>query len=297
MGRNVLVLGGTRFFGKRLVQALVENGDKVTVATRGETPVSSGVSHVKVDRFNSESMQKAFTDTKWDLVYDQICFAPNDAKDAIEVFKGNVSRYILTSTLSTYAFNDKPNKVEKDFDPFAYPITYGRKEDFDYGEGKRLAEAVFFQEAPFDVVAIRPPVVLGLDDYTERLHYHIRKVANNEPIGFSEPDSNVSFVDSAELAAFLLWCGDQSFTGPVNASSRDQLSLTDLLTLIENTVDKKARVEEPGDDVESSPLNFPASYYQDVALAASYGFEFSQLESWLPKLISDIAREENLVKD
>ncbi|WP_416149142.1 NAD-dependent epimerase/dehydratase family protein [Salipaludibacillus sp. HK11] len=292
--RKVLVLGGTRFFGKRLVQKLLDHGDEVTVATRGETANSFGskVHHLKVDRFDRGSMEKTFQDGEWDVVYDQICFSPDDAEDACEIFAGRVKRYVFTSTLSVYHFNEKAEKIEKDFDPYNYQLQSGRKEQFDYAEGKRLAEATFFQKATFPVVAPRPPVVFGLDDYTERLHYHVRKVINGEEIGVDQPDVKVSFVDSDDLANFLFWTGFQEFIGPINASASDQISLRAMMELIERATDKVALISSDGTNEERSPINFPVSYYQDVSTAEANGYYFKKLSEWFEPLIQSIVKQE-----
>lgn len=292
--RKVLVLGGTRFFGKRLVDKLIANQDQVTVATRGETGHSFGnkVRHVKVDRFDRKSMQLALQDEEWDIVYDQICFAPDDAKDACDIFDGKIKRYVLTSTLSVYAFDDKAEKEEKDFDPYNYEIMYGRKEVFDYGEGKRLAEAVFLQKANFPVVAARPPIVFGVDDYTERLHYHIRKIMAGEKIGIEHPEAVVSFVDSEDLANFLFWLGSEEITGPVNASAPDQISLRNMLDVMETKTGKSANVGAPATKDDSSPMNFPRSIYQDVSLAKASGYSFKPLAEWFDELIEEIVKKE-----
>lgn len=103
---------------------------------------------------------------EWDTVFDNICYSPQAAKDACEVFQGKVRRYILTSTLSVYDPAPRKHK-ENDVNPYIYPVTLGGKDDFSYGEAKRLAEAVFLQQADFPVAAVRFPIVLGEDDYTE----------------------------------------------------------------------------------------------------------------------------------
>lgn len=292
--RKILVLGGTRFFGKRLVHKLIENGDDVTVATRGEAEDDFGerVERVKIDRFNRESLQEAFKEGSWDVIYDQICFSPDDAQDMCDIFADRVGKYVMTSTLSVYSFDEKAEKVEMDFDPFSYELAYGRKEDFDYGEGKRLAEAVFFQKASFPVAAPRPPIVLGVDDYTERLHYHVRKILAGEVIGIDHLENRVSFVDSDYLAEFLFWVGSSDLTGPVNCSAPDQITLGEMISLMEEKTGKTAIVKAPGSPEQSSPMNFPVSIYQNVSLAESAGYSFKPLSEWFEPLIEAIVEQE-----
>src|SRR4051812_42827028 len=78
---KVLVLGGTRFVGKRLVHLLADQGHEVTVGSRGKTMVSfpSNVRRLKLDRASMDSMAAALQNSQWDIVYDQICFYADDA--------------------------------------------------------------------------------------------------------------------------------------------------------------------------------------------------------------------------
>ncbi|ADI00380.1 NAD-dependent epimerase/dehydratase family protein [Salisediminibacterium selenitireducens] len=288
---KVLVLGGTRFFGKRLTERLLKEGKEVTLATRGESgnPFGNTVHHLKVDRFNRGSMEKIFQDGEWDVIYDQICFSPDDAMDAVDIFSGRTGRYVFTSTLSVYDFDDKGCKKEDDFDPFHYPLKEGRKEAFSYGEGKRLAEAVFAQKADFPVTMVRPPIVVGTDDYTKRLQYYMQRIQNRQPIGLDQPDARLSFVHAGELADFLYFAGHETFTGPVNTSSPDAVSLHELMQLMQHELQDGSVIIQPtSDSVEASPMNFPASYYQDVNRAKEAGFAFSPMSNWLPGLIRDL---------
>ena len=82
---NVLVIGGTRFFGIHMVNKLLENGHQVTIATRGNTVVkfNNSVDKIIFDRNNDESIKKTFLGKKYDIVIDKI--APNIiAKDFVK---------------------------------------------------------------------------------------------------------------------------------------------------------------------------------------------------------------------
>ena len=81
MPKHILVIGGTRFFGKLLVQRLLRAGHRVTIATRGYAPdpFGSRIERVRVDRRNEHAMRNAFRDAAFDIVYDQMCYSPLDA--------------------------------------------------------------------------------------------------------------------------------------------------------------------------------------------------------------------------
>ncbi|MFF2910368.1 NAD-dependent epimerase/dehydratase family protein [Paenibacillus sp. NPDC057934] len=289
--RNILVLGGTRFFGKRLVDRLVEDKDcEVTIVTRGETPDAFGnrVRRVHVNRRDQAALAEAVGDREWDVVYDNICFSPNDAAAACAIFDGKAKRYILTSSLSVYDFSDKVI-TEGDFDAAAYPLQYGEAEDFSYKEGKRLAEAVLIQRASFPVVTVRIPIVLGTDDYTRRLHFHIEHIRNGEPIAI-DPKPQMSFIRSDEAADFLYWLGGSDITGPVNACSNGALQMGELLGMIETVVGKKAVIVADAPIEHSSPFYIHQPWFMDTTKARSAGYSFLDLATWMPELITVLNR-------
>lgn len=289
---KVLVLGGTRFFGKKLVSLLLKNGNDVTIATRGKTldPFGNKVKRLLIDREDYQSLRSAVETTQWDIVYDNICYSSQEAIEACEIFAGKVKHYILTSTLSVYEFGDEKRK-EEDFDPYSYPIRIGARTDFPYGEGKRLAEAVFFQKANFPVSAVRFPIVLGLDDYTKRLHFHIQQVRKEKAIGIPNEKALISFITSDEAASFLNWLGNQPLVGPINACSKGELSLDQILTLVEKTVGKKAIVKQHMAEEQMSPFGIPQSWYMDTSKANEAGFVFQHLETWFPTLVREISNQ------
>lgn len=283
---KILVFGGTRFFGKKLVTRLLADGHDVTIATRGKATDDFGDA-VKRVKMNRESREALFclAQENWDVVYDNICFSPQDALYSIAAFRDKVGKYVYTSSLSVYRMRDRA-LVEADFDPFHYELVTGSREDFDYGEGKRLAEAVFFQKANFPVVAVRFPIVLGEDDYTGRLEFHIDHVQAGEEIGMPNEEAEMGFISSDEAADFLCWVGTKSdIVGPINATSDSVYRLSELMGLIEDATGKTAIVEEITEDNDDSPFGVEKTYYLDNAKAKEAGFAFQDLHEWLPKLI------------
>lgn len=292
---KILVLGGTRFFGKKLVNLLIEEGHDVTIATRGNVQHDFGdkVKQVKLDRKNPESLKQIVGEEHWDIVYDNICFSSNEAQAACDIFEGKIKKYVFTSTLSTLDQKLGANLSEGEFNPYDYEIQYGDVEDFSYGEGKRQAEAVFFQKAGFPVVAVRFPIVLGEDDYTRRLHFHIEKVANEKAIGFVNMDARMSYILSDDAAGFLKFAGFSNIEGPYNATSTGAFSMNELISLIEEATGKKAKITLVGDDESRSPFGVPKDWYMTPQKGIEAGYEFLHLNDWLPDLIRNLASEVN----
>lgn len=290
---KILVLGGTRFFGKKLVQRLIDGGHDVTIATRGNTQNVFGkkVNQVIVDRTNASSIKEAVGHENWDVIYDNICYSPNEALATSEIFNSKTKKYVFTSTLSTFDQQLGANIPEEAFDPYQYEIRFGDTSDFSYGEGKRLAEAVFFQKATFPVVAVRFPIVLGEDDYTKRLHFHIERVAQENTISFLNMDARMSYILSDDAAAFLEFAGVSNIEGPYNATSTGAYSMSELMNLIEEQTEKKAKISLVGDEESRSPFGVPEDWFMSPNKAMNAGYEFFSLDEWLPELIKKLATE------
>ena len=287
--KKILVLGGTRFFGRKLVELLLEQKHEVTIVTRGmsENPFGDAVEHIKVDRKDTAAFEKALENRTFDIVYDNICYSPNEAKQLCDLFNGKIGKLVFTSTLSVYDADGKAHS-EEDFDPTTYDIIMGDTHEFTYGEGKRLAEAVFYKFAEFPVVAVRFPIVMGEDDYTRRLHFHIERIMNKEPIGFVNMDAEMSFIQATEAARFLQWAGNDNVEGPINATANGAISLKELIALIEEKTGERAKIALLGTEEIRSPYAIPATWYMKNDKAEQLGFSFSKLEDWLAPLVEQI---------
>lgn len=292
---KILMLGGTKYFGRRLVHLLIEDGHDVTVATRGQTADDFGdaVQRVQIDRTDFESMNRAFSNQSYDVVYDQICFNPREAKIAVDVFGKSVGRYIFTSSMAVYGHKDDET-TEEDFRPETYPYDLNVKE-YNYAEGKRQAEAYFLQHAAFPVVAVRVAMVVSGDDYTGRFGDYVSHVANGQSIGVFETEHPITYVTSWDVARFLRFLGTKSdYQGPINAGNSGYLSIQDFSREIANQLGTTPHfhVGQHGD--EERPLSpyamFPWTWKLSNAKARSLGFEFPDVRESIPEMVRESAR-------
>jgi nucleoside-diphosphate-sugar epimerase len=264
---NVLVLGGTRYFGRRLVDVLLERGHAVTVASRraASARFSGAPTRVQVARDDAASMRQQLGGKRFDVVVDQICMRAHEASLAIDTFRGTVGRYVMTSTMSVYAPQERPLNE----DAYSAENAHLADSGVDYAEGKRCAEAIFARSAPFPTTRVRVPIVLGEDDPTGRLARHVAAVLRSERIAFHEPCAPVSMISSASIAAFLAWVVETEVTGAINAASEHPVSGLDVLETA----------------ADFSPYSSPTSIVVDTARARGLGYSFDSVTSWLPELI------------
>ncbi|MEN1938001.1 NAD-dependent epimerase/dehydratase family protein [Paenibacillus sp. 102] len=274
--KKVLVLGGTRFFGKRLVESLLEAGNDVTIATRGITKDSFGsaVKRILVDREDEEALQKALVGESYEVVYDNLCYSPNAAKVIGNVLHNKVKKYIVISSMAVY--EPALSLKEEDFNPYQYPIVYGDRKDFSYSEGKRLAEAVLFKHATFPVIAVRFPVVIGENDYTKRLQFYVENIVKEKPFVVEDIEGEMSFIHEKEAGEFLAWLSTIDVSGPINACSNGVISMREVIRFVEGNTGMKACIEAKVEN--RAPYNGMTNCTINNTRAKELGFQFRELK-------------------
>lgn len=279
---NILVLGGTRFFGIHMVNALLENGHDVTIATRGNAtdPFGEKVKRILLERTNPDSMKEALAEKHFDVVIDKLAYCSNDIKTALDVL--DTDRYIHMS--STAVYNPKKvNTTEEDFDGLERPVIWCDRPDFPYDEIKRQAEYALWQKySDRNFLAVRYPVVLGEDDYTNRLKFYVDHVVNQQPMYIDNMDYQMSYIKSGEAGRFMAYLADKDMKGAVNGASQGTISLREILEYVEKKTGKKAMLDEDGD---AAPYNGDPEFSINTDKAKSLGFEFSDIHDWIYELV------------
>ena len=313
MAKNILIIGGTRYFGKRLVRRLLDAGHRVTIATRGRAADDFGdrVRRLVVDRRDAEALRRAAARGDHDLVVDQMCYSPLDARRGVDAFAGRAGRYVMTSTIEVYRplVGVRPG-------PFAeheLPLDGADGLDVDprwddpawaetrYGDGKRRAEAWLARDGRIPVVAVRLAHVLGgPDDFTGRLARHLRAARAGRPLALAGATAGASsFIDPEGAAAFLQWVGEQDLTGAINAASEGALDAAALhRRVVEALVQPvDVHVEDPAlARFADSPFDYPACFEMDTRRARALGYRFGAVDGWLDETIRalDAAAEASL---
>ncbi|MFD5424061.1 NAD-dependent epimerase/dehydratase family protein [Streptomyces sp. NPDC127084] len=290
---HVCVIGGNRYFGKRLIQRLLDAGVRVTVVNRGSSAPPTGTEHLVADRDDEASLAAALGERSFDAVVDQVCYTPRQAEIARRVFAGRTGRYVMTSTVEVYEHQDSAGLVsEEAVDPrtvavdLTLPWDDTRFREANYGEGKRQAEAVFAAEPAFPYAAVRVAHVLGgADDFTGRLDHYAERVRAGEPIAVPPVNRTATYVYVEEIAAFLDWALRADFTGPVNAAAHGRLGTADICAAVTGAIGGTARFEVASGGL--SPFSFTRSYGMDNSRAEQLGFRFSDSSEWLARAVAE----------
>lgn len=289
---KALVLGGTGFMGRRLVDYLIRENWDVTVASSGHSPNPFGdaVDFVVVDRFKTSSFEeKLLSPPYFDVLFDQLCFGPDDAEKITEVFKGRIGRYVFVSSGSVYSGVNKETRTEEDFDPFKHKIQKGGLGNLGYDEGKRSAEAYMFQNAEFPVAAARFPIVIGHDDSTKRFQKLVMDVISGNEISIPKKSGKRRYLWVDDAGRFLFWLGKNGKEGPYNACSGYGIDVLELVKKISEITGSALNVRESPDGESSTSYYSEQDSLQVPDKAVREGFEFTNFDEWLKKEVEQVA--------
>jgi 2'-hydroxyisoflavone reductase len=237
---SILVIGGTRFLGKHIVDAALANGHRVTVFHRGKTSVSTGlpVEEILGDR---EHDLARLAGRRWDAVIDTCGFVPRVVRLSAEALKDAVDRYFFISTLSVYA-DITPHEDESA--PLA-TIDDPTNEDVPqfYGALKVLCEQAVDAVMPGRGVHVRAGLIVGPHDYVNRFPYWVRRLAEGgEVLAPGDDDSPVQIIDARDIADWIMHNLHSDAVGAYNLTGHEQpLRIEDVLQTVHRVVGGDAR--------------------------------------------------------
>ena len=273
---KALVLGGTRFLGKRLVETLLAGGHRVTMLNRGRKlhPWGSKVNRVIGDRKSPRDLMRAAHGGK-DVVFDFLSYDAEDARLAVEAFKGKTARFVQISTCSVYwSTGDFPCPVpEEEFDRFTDYDEQPSSIEYQYGYAKRTAEEALRKahaESGFPYTTIRMPIVGGEADPSTRYHSYFRRIRDGQPARLPE-------IPGAAGREYNLACEEELTLREVVASSSRHLDTNAVTTDIPSDF-----LEKQGLAPEFSPFSQPLDQVPAIGRAkAEIGWKPTPYEEWL----------------
>ncbi|MDX1437758.1 MAG: hypothetical protein R3335_13160, partial [Anaerolineales bacterium] len=218
---KILILGGTKFVGRHITEAALQRGHEVTLFNRGQTGpgLFSEVERLTGDRDGGLGSLKG---RRWEAVIDVNGYLPRIVRDSAELLAEAVDRYAFISTISVFADFSQPGLDENS------PV--GRLDDWSveeitgqtYGPLKARCEAIVEDLYPGRSVVIRPGLVVGPYDHTDRFTYWPWRFAQGgDVLAPGEPGHRVQFIDGRDLAAWTLGQVEAGATGVYNATGPD----------------------------------------------------------------------------
>lgn len=222
---RILVLGGTGFLGPHFVAAARARGHDLTLFNRGKSNPErfaaaefADIEQLRGDR--KVDLSALGGDRRWDAVLDTSAYVPADVTRSARLLAPRIDRYLLVSTISVYAKTDTPGQDEgAPLATLADP-TVTEVDGETYGGLKALCERAAEAELPGRTMVVRPGLIVGPGDTTDRFTYWpARADRGGEILAPGSAEDLTQFIDVRDLADFLLLALEQRHAGIVNADA------------------------------------------------------------------------------
>jgi nucleoside-diphosphate-sugar epimerase len=200
---NVLVLGGTRYVGLRLVAELVRRGHTVAVLNRGksEADLPAGVARLQADRRQDDQVRAALAGRDFDTIVDVSGYSASGVRLFADLYRDRLRSYVFVSTAGVYAPWDKI--------PITEDFPLDRRPDLGpyIGEKVKAEDALMdaWRDARFPVTIVRPPVIFGPYEYLwERAPGIFARLDQRRPIPLrGSPASYTCIADVDDMARLM----------------------------------------------------------------------------------------------
>ena len=249
---SILILGGTGFTGPHQVRYALSRGHKLTLFNRGRRPKEwpTAVEELTGDRESND--YAALKGRKFDVCIDNPTSVPHWVRDAARVLKGNIGQYIFISTISVYADSTKigsdesaPREKYTGKDAMAETNAELRKNMALYGPLKALSEDEAHKQFAGITTVIRPGLIVGPGDETDRFTYWPVRLARGGKVlapPFADP---LQFIDARDLAEWAIRMAETKTTGDFNGHGPGyELSTGAMLHGINAVASKGAQLRE-----------------------------------------------------
>lgn len=234
---RLLILGGTVFVGRHIVEEALRRDFDITLFNRGQSNANlyPNVKKLVGDR---DGGLDTLIGGQWDAVIDTCGYFPRIVADSATLLSRNVDHYTFISSISVYEDISKPGINEQS------PVGILADPDFEevtgesYGPFKALCEQVAEEAMPGRVLNVRPGLIVGPYDPTDRFSYWLNRIAKGgEVLAPGPADAPVQFIDGRDLAVWLLDMITDNRTGTYNATGPDYfLSFVKMLSTIKEAV-------------------------------------------------------------
>ena len=220
---KILILGGTMFLGRHLVEAALRQGHEVSLFNRGQhnPDLFPEVEKLRGDRDGDLS---ALDGKRWDAVIDTCGYVPRIVRRSAALLADAVERYVFISTITVFADFSRP--VTDENAPLG-ELTNKSVEEVTgetYGPLKALCEQAAESAMPGRALVIRPGLIVGPHDTTVRFVYWTRRVARGgEVLAPGRPEKQVQIIDARDLSEWTIRMVEQGRTGIYNATGPDYI--------------------------------------------------------------------------
>jgi len=268
---KLLILGGTRFLGRHLVDSALARGHEVTLFNRGKSnpDLFPQVQTIHGDR---ETDLDQLAGHRWDAVIDTCGYVPRIMRLSADALKDSARSYVFVSSISVYADFSKIGIDEGD----AVGVLSKETEEVtgeSYGPLKALCERTVQDVFGARAVIVRPGLIVGPHDPTDRFTYWpVRVARGGDVLAPENPEVPVQIIDVRDLSDFILTLVEKQTAGVFNATGPESpLTLGKMLAACK--------------EVSGSDVNF--KWASPEFLAQHEVAPWSDLPVWVPDTPED----------
>ncbi|NHJ41001.1 MAG: NAD-dependent epimerase/dehydratase family protein [Asgard group archaeon] len=255
---DVLVIGGSRFSGRKIIEILVEREHSVTVLNRGKSEkilpsfyeqkeynYPKNVRIIQADRTNEKEFSAALKGNNYSAIIDTCAFNENDIQNVLNISSDKLENYVFISTASVYD-EEKINILPiKENDPIGSeaddcPVPYSRD--------KRRAENLLmknYKENNYPITIIRPTYIYGPNNPMYREYYFFDRIMDEKPIYMpGEGEYLIDFVFARDVAWLVTTPleNKKAIGQSYNATGGEAITLNNYVKIVSEIVGKKAEV-------------------------------------------------------
>jgi nucleoside-diphosphate-sugar epimerase len=226
---RLLILGGTWFLGRTVVEQAIAAGWQVTTFSRGRSGHDvPGAEAVRGDRQEPSDIARLAEAGPWDAVVDASGQIPAVVAASVQALRPRAARYVYLSTVNAY--QGWPDELLTDDSPVYEPApeeiaarvgaAEGMAPAVEYGALKATCELAARQRFGDDCLVLRPGVVLGPYEYVGRLPWWLNRVSRGgQVLAAGDPRRPIQPVDVRDLAAFILRSAERGLSGAMNVTA------------------------------------------------------------------------------
>ena len=218
---DILILGGTVFLGRHLVHAALTRGHRITLFHRGQHNAGLFADEPMVDVLHGDrdGGLHSLRGRRWDAVIDTCGYVPRLVHDAATLLADQVEHYTFISTISVYPDPVRPGLTEADPVGILDEPTTETVTGATYGPLKALCEQAAEDAMPGRVLTIRPGLIVGPHDPSDRFTYWpVRVQRGGAILAPGNPDQEIQFVDVRDLAQWTIRMVEARTVGIFNAT-------------------------------------------------------------------------------
>lgn len=265
---HLLILGGTRFLGRALVDAALERRHKLTLFHRGKTALEPPLPQVEEILGDRNTDLERLRGRRWDAVIDTCGYLPRELRASTAALGDEVECYVFVSSVSVYA---APEPGADEHAPLSMPDDHANETiDGDtYGPLKAQCEHIVQAALPGRALIVRPGLIVGPHDPTDRFTYWPARLARGGDVLAPAPaDSRVQFVDVRDLAEWIVRLAEARACGVFNAvGPQEPLTMGELLGACARVAGNGARLQ----------------WVDEARLLAAGVAPWTELPLWIPR--------------